>query len=384
MKRAAKSLLAAAVLTALGPGCGDPCDVQGSICTWAGTGDAAFNGDGKERLQSALYWPVDLSFSPDGTPYVMDWNNHRVRKVENGKLTTVIGNDNIGDGPSDNADKTAAGALGTDVALNHPTQLVFLPGGGALLAAWHNHKLRHFDPVSGRVTITCGAGPGFAGDGEDAQRALLNQPKALAVSAAGDVYLVDQRNQRVRRILATSGRIETVVGTGAKGFAGDDGRPLLAQLSLPTGSNPQPGGALELDEKGRLYIADTENHRIRRVDFAADTIETLVGLGTSGYSGDDGPAKDAQLSFPRDILIAGGSLFIADTENHAVRRVDLATRTITTVAGSGQRGFSGDQGVAAKAQLDRPMGLAADAQGNLFIADTYNHRIRRIALGGTP
>ncbi len=386
MRSTRRLVLAMAAAAATLAGCQDPCDATGAICTWAGTGEAAFNGEGKQRLEAGLYWPVDVSFAPDGTPYVLDFNNHRVRKVDaKGQLVTVIGNDNIGDGPADNSDRTADGALGTDVNLNHPTQIVFFPDGSGLLAAWHNHKLRHFDPATGRVTISCGSTPGFAGDGASARTALLNQPKALALDKSGNIFVVDQRNQRVRRIRASDGVIETVVGTGTKGFGGDQGEPLGAQLSMPTGSNPQPGGALDFDAQGRLYVADTENHRIRRVDFAANKIETVAGNGTPGYGGDDGQATAAQLNFPRDLAISGEVLFIADTENHAVRRVDLASGTITTLAGNGQSGYAGDQGPASKSQLNRPIGVTVGPGGtDLFVSDTYNHRIRKISLGGTP
>src|SRR4029079_517271 len=137
--------------------------------------------------------------------------------------------------------------------------------------------------------------------------------------------------------------------------------------------NPEPGGALAIDDQDRLYIADTENQRIRRVDFAANTIETIAGNGTAGCSGDGGPATDASLAWPRDIALApNGVLFIADTDNHRIRAVDLGSGVITTVAGNGHGAFRGDGGPPAAASLHRPWGIALDVGGNLFIADTFN------------
>jgi len=180
--------------------------------------------------------------------------------------------------------------------------------------------------------------------------------------------------------------ISTVVGSGMRGAGGDGGPPLSAQLSLQKGldqpgegDNPEPGGGLALDGAGRLYIADTENHRIRRVDFTAGIIETVAGNGTRGFSGDGGPATAAQIAYPRDIEIdAMGRLFIADSDNQRVRVVDPSTGTISTVAGNGVQGYSGDGGPARDAALFRPFGIALDAAGDLYIADTFNNRIRRV------
>jgi len=351
----------------------------GTICTWAGTGDPAFSGDGEDRRAAMLYWPMDLAFAPDGRAYVLDWQNHRVRRVNaNDTFETVLGTDDVGDGPNTGDERTAPGVAGTDCNLNHPTDVTFDRDGTVVVAAWHNHKVRRFDPATGMEAVVSGAGPGFSGDGTLAIGALLNQPKSVVVSpSTGAIYLADTRNFRVRRI-GTDGVIETVVGTAPAGFGGDGGPPLAAQLQFQKVSdNPEPGGGLALDDQERLYIVDTENQRIRRVDFAAHLIETVAGNGTAGFAGDGGPATDASLAFPRDVALGpDGKLYIADTDNHRVRAVDLATGVIDTVVGDGTPRFGGDGGPPRAASLWRPWGITFDAAGNLYVADTFNNRIR--------
>jgi hypothetical protein len=366
---------------AVGP---PPCAGPGTICAFAGNGDPAFTGEAEPILATSLYWPVDLEFAPDGRAYILDWQNHRVRRVDaDGRLRTVFGTDEIGDGPlPGTGDETVApGVPATSISLNHPTDLQFSPDDGTMiLAAWHNHKVRQMDVSTGLAEIVCGRGPGFAGDGGSDATALMNQPKSIVLAPSGDLYVLDARNFRIRRIAAGTGLIDTVVGVGTRGAGGDGGDLLAAQFSFQAdGDNPEPGGALALASDGRLYIADTENHRIRRVDFASGTIETIAGDGTSGSGGDGGPALLAEFSHPRDIEFApDGRLFIADTENHKVRAIDLTTGIINTVAGTGAAGTGGDGGSALEASLHRPFGIAFDAAGDLYIADTLNSVVRRV------
>lgn len=370
-----RALLTAALL---GVACAPaPCvDRPGSACIWAGTGELGFNGDGKPRLETRLYWPEDLAFAPDGTPWVLDWNNHKVRKVVGDTFVTVVG-EFLGDGPPDQSDLQAPGAPGTQVRLNHPTDLLFEPDGSVLFTAWHNHKLRRID-AQGRVVVVSGRGSGFAGDGQAAGAALFNQPKAVVRSAQGDLFVLDQRNFRIRKISA-AGIITTVVGTGTPGFSGDDGPPALAQLSFEAGGNPEPSGALALDAAGNLYISDGLNFRIRKVDFAANTITTFAGTGTAGFSGDGAAATAAQLNNVRDLQLGpDGRLYLADTENHRIRAIDLATGVIDTVVGTGTPGTKGDGLLAKQVELSRPFGIAFDSNGNLFVADTFNSRILKV------
>jgi len=356
------------------------CGGAGTICTWGGTGLAAFDGDGKAATDTSFYWPMDLEFAPDGRAYVLDWNNHRVRRVEaDGKVRTVIGTDLPGDGPPDQSDMKPEGALGIDVELNHPTDLQFLPDGSMLVAAWHNHKIRRYDPISERVWVVCGSAPGYSPMHDLATRALLNQPKSIAVDSKQNIFVADSRNQRIR-VIKPEGIIDSVAGTGRLGFAGDGGLPLMADFHMQeSNENPEPGGSITVDNDGRVYLADTYNHRIRRIDFITGTVTTIAGNGTPGFGGDGGPATAAALNGPRDLELGpDGRLYIADTDNHRVRVVDLSTGIISTFAGAGQAAFAGDGGRADAASFSRPFGIAFDREGNLFVADTFNNRIRKV------
>jgi DNA-binding beta-propeller fold protein YncE len=357
---------------------------SGTICTWAGDGEAGFNGDDEPLSAARFYWPVDVTITKSGEIYVLDWNNHKVRHLTaDGTLHTVIGTDFVGDGPYDLSDLAAPGTPGTEINLNHPTQLLEEAGGTLLLVSWHNHKLRRFDPKTGKAYVWIGRGAGFAGDGGPVgdPMARLNQPAGGVLDPDGNLYLLDQRNQVIRKLAADGSMLTTVAGTPTMfGYEGDGGSPMMAKFSFPKGSNPPPAGTLALDAKGRLYVADTLNHAIRRIDFATDTIETVAGTGAAGYGGDGGPGPQAQLNNPRDLEFGpDGRLYIADELNHRIRALDVETLTITTVAGTGRAEFAGDGGPASEASLNRPTGIAFAADGTMYIGDSHNHRVRTIA-----
>jgi DNA-binding beta-propeller fold protein YncE len=333
-----------------------------------------------------MYWPVDVEFSATDQPFVLDWNNHKVRRVNaDDTFETVVGTEIPGDGDPMMADLVPPGALGTTDALNHPTDLLFRPDGRLLVCAWHNHKLREWDPTTGLVTVISGRGPGFMGDGGPAAMALLKQPSKFAFDPQGNLYFVDQGNRRIRRI-GTDGVIQTIAGTGMPSTGthlennGDGGPPAMATFTWQTGENPEPEGAIAIDAAGKLYIADSEGYRIRMIDLVANQITTIAGTGEAGFAGDGGPATAAQINAPRDLEIGpDGDLYIADTNNHCVRAINLTSGIIRTVAGTcGQYGYSGDLGTATAARLYRPFGVAFDHAGNLYVSDTYNNRIRRV------
>ena len=227
--------------------------------------------------------------------------------------------------------------------------------------------------LSGDISTMAGTGEaGFSGDGGPATSAEISDPSGVAFDGAGNLYIADAENNRIRKV-DTGGTITTVAGTGARGFFGDDGPGIRAQLDSPMG--------VVLDGAGNLYIADTGNDRIRKVD-TDGTITTVAGSGAAGFSGGGGPATGARLSRPMGVALDGaGNLYIADADNNRIRKVDTSG-TITTVAGTGTEGFSGDGGPATSAELSFPTGVAGDGAGNLYIADTANNRIRKVDTDG--
>lgn len=390
-----KALGTGIALSALLFGCGDnidgsppPCaEASGIACTWAGKpGVYGFNGDGLDRLDTELYWTMDMRFAANGTVWFIDWNNHLVRRIDNDIVTTVVGwVDPIfpGDGMSGPDERMPAGVVGTDVKLNHPTDLTETDDGKILVMAWHNHKLREIDPSNNHVRIVAGGGAGFNGDGmlvsDVAPLGLFRQPKALERAPNGDLYILDQQNFRIRKIEKATNMISTVAGVGMQGGDGDGGPALAAKLNFEAGSNPEPSGGLAI--KGtKLYIADTLSNRIRVVDLESGTIDAFAGTGIEGFSGDGGPAATAQLAHPRDLEIGPeGDLYIADTDNNRIRAINLTTNNIRTVAGSGVLGLDETDGLpATETKLARPFGIEFSPEGDLYISDTINSRILKV------
>ena len=370
----------------------DVCDEPGTACVWAGIGVAGFNNKdpNADRLDSKLYFPSDLTFGPDGRAYVSDWNNHRIRRVEkDGSMVVVVGTDYEGDGPPLMDDRlpscNPAGAPGDTVAMNHMTEAEFGPDGKLYISAWHNNKIRVFDPATNIVTVLGGDGYGFRGDGGPVCTALFNQPKSVAVAPDGTIYVVDQRNVRIRKIATDAQRtITTIAGSsGTLGFDGDGGDAFRARFGFEIGTTPRPSGALALDGKN-LYIADSLNNRIRKIDLDTNIIDCVAGKLEPGYSGDGGSALEAQFNFPNDIEMGpDGKLYVADRMNNVIRAIDLANNTVETVVGTGEQCDVGktecaDHVPARQIGLNEPYGLAFDAAGNLYVADTHNSRILRI------
>jgi sugar lactone lactonase YvrE len=272
------------------------------------------------------------------------------------------------------ANPTLAQTQTTLTSLILPSALVFDPAGNLYFAETGSHVIRKFTPA-GVLTTVAGTGvQGFSGDGGLAIAATLDSPQGLALDSSNNLYIADTNNHRVRRI-AANGMIATVAGTGAPGFSGDGAVATSAALDRPT--------ALTLDSLGNLYVADANNHRIRRISEATGIISTIAGNGIQGFSGDNGPATLAAIDSPCGLAVdSANNLYLADTHNSRIRRVDAATAVITTVAGTGTPGFSGDNGLAIAATVALPRGLALDPAGNLTLADTANHRIRLVSTAG--
>jgi sugar lactone lactonase YvrE len=251
-----------------------------------------------------------------------------------------------------------------------PSAIVFDAAGNLYFAETGRHLIRKLDAV-GNITTIAGTGTqGFSGDAGPATAATLDSPQGLALDTANNLYIADSHNHRIRQLNLATGTLITIAGS-APGFSGDTGPATSAQLNLPT--------ALALDAGGNLYIADTGNHRIRKLTLATGVITTIAGNGTQGFSGDNGLATSAAIDSPTGLAVdAAANLYLADTHNHLIRKITSSTGTIATIAGNGSPGFSGDTAVATAATLTLPHGLSLDGDGDLYLADTENHRIRRI------
>jgi uncharacterized protein (TIGR03437 family) len=333
---------------------------DGTIATIAGDGTAGFAGDGRPARDAQFNRPSAITGDPDGSLYISDSGNHRVRKLANGIVSTAAGNGAAGFGGD--------GGPGAGAGLQNPQQLAAGPAGDLYIADADNHRIRKI--AGGVITTVAGSGTaGYAGDGGPATGAKLNQPMGIAIDSAGDLYIADFSNNRIRKV--SNGVITTVAGTGQSGFSGDGGPATSAQLNSPLG--------LAVDRAGDLYIADYGNHRIRKV--SSGVITTVAGNGTQGGSGDGGPATGAALNSPWAVAVdPAGDLYVADYGNHRVRKISGGV--ITTIAGTGARGYTGDGGPALAARLDGPAGLYLAPDGTLYVADSLNHRVRAVTKTG--
>jgi sugar lactone lactonase YvrE len=336
------------------------------MTTVAGNGDNYYYGDDGPATAAALAYPQGVAVDPDGRVVFCDTNNLRIRTVDDdGDIQTLAGTGS----PRYSGDGGAA----TSALLSRPASLATDSQGRMVFSDRLNNRIWR---VARDGTIESVAGRGvaeFGGDGGPATEAYVRLPMGLAIDSQDRIVFADGSNHRIRRI-DTDGIITTIAGTGAAGFAGDDGPGTLAQLQFPTG--------LAVDADGRVLFTDWGNHRIRRID-TDGTITTIVGTGVGGFSGDGGPAALAQVDRPFGLTVdADGHVFIADTYNQRVRVIDTAG-DIHTFAGVGTSGAAGDGGDALAAQLSLPFDVATDADGGVYIADAGNHRVRRVDAAGT-
>ena len=409
-------LLSATLAAACG---GDsPCDpdAPNTICTIAGNGGQGFNLEFGPALQSKLYLPMDTAISPSGEVWLLDFNNYLVRVVDlDGNIRTVIGTGLLADSPPPGQDQIPA----IEAGFNHTTDL-FFHDGYVYLAAWHNSRIKRVNLTDLMMENYAGLGvrTRYTGDGGPATDAALDLPSSIALAPDGNIVIMDQANQVIRKI-DQDGVITRVVGkcvvdatfacapgvaptacpdnnkfvcgdvatecakACTPGFGGDGGDALEARMGQPFGQMADPAGRLIYDAFGNLIFADTDNNRVRKVD-TAGIITTIAGTGEEGYSGDDGPATAAQIFRPVDIATApDGTVYFTDVFNSCVRKIDTAG-IISRVVGQcspnpDDRGFSGDGGDPLDAKLDRAYGI--DLVGNkLYVSDTYNNRIRVVNL----
>ncbi len=336
---------------------------QGNIITTvAGTGVVGYSGDGGPAAQARLTTPHGIALGPDGSLYIADTTYPSIRRVSpNGIISTVAGTGTSG--------YSGDGGLATQAQLVSPSDITIGSDGSFYIADYGSHSVRMVG-ADGIITTVVGTGvSGFSGDGGPATQAQLSGPGGVALGPDGSLYISDTLNNRVRRV-SPDGIITTVAGSGAWGHGGDGGLATLAQFRYPNG--------LALSPDGSLYIADYYSGRIRRV--SSDGIITTVAGG--GYGSDDGPATQALLNGPSGVAFSpDGNLYIAENRGHRIRQVS-PEGIITTVAGIGVAGYGGDGSPAILAHIYRPHDVALGPDGSLYIADTYNFRIRRVAPPG--
>ncbi len=339
----------------------------GELTLYAGSGRAGFSGDGGPATRAQFFVPQSIGLDAAGNLFVADTGNNVIRRVDaaTGTISTVAGAIHVLPLGADGGAPTAA-------FLNTPGTTVVDARGNVYVQDSGNNVVRVIDAVTGRIRVVAGTGvAGYSGDGGPATAARLSNPIGMAVDRAGNLYIADTYNDVVRKVEAGTGVITTFAGTGVSGYSGDGGPAAAAQLSGPQ--------ALAVDRAGNLLIADSNNSVVRRVDAATGVITTVVGTGDIGYAGDGGPAADAVLLFPAGVATdPADNVYVSDSYNNVVRKVDAATGVITTIAGTGRGGYAGDGGPATAALFSAPQEVAADARGNVYIADFLNHAIRKV------
>jgi sugar lactone lactonase YvrE len=326
-----------------------------SVSTVIGSGVAGHS-------DSQVNNPYGVVIGPDGALYFCDLDNQRIRRLD---LKTRRAIDVAGNGQRAYA---GDGGPATAASLNMPHELAFDSRGHMYIAERDNHVVRKVDGSSGLMSTLAGTGvAGFSGDGAAASKAHLRQPHSIAVGPDGRLLICDVGNHRIRAVDLSTGIIETIGGTGER-LPTPDGAPL-------EGTPLNGPRTMAIDRDGTIYLALREGNALYRIASKTRTLTHLAGTGESGYAGDGGPARQAKLAGPKGLALAGRNLYLADTENHVIRRVDLASGIITTVLGTGMRG-DGPETDPLQCKLSRPHGLCAASDDTLYVSDSEAHRIR--------
>jgi DNA-binding beta-propeller fold protein YncE len=341
------------------------------ITTAVGTGEPGYGGDGGPAARARLNGPFDVAFDADGTLYFSDTFNHCIRRVDRSSniITTYAGCGEAG--------YAGDGGRATAARFNEPYGIALDRLGNLYVADRHNHCVRRIEAAAGIVTTFAGNGSAsFAGDDGAASRAGMVEPNGLAFDPAGNrLFIADVADHRLRVVDLASGIIGTFAGTGEPEHSGDGGPARAAGI--------HGARAVKVAANGTVYVLERQGSTVRAIDPHTGIIRTIAGTGVRAYTGDNGPALAAAFNAPKEMTLdREGNLLIVDTENHVIRHFDIATGMVTTLAGNGRQGGEGDGGPAEKASLDRPHGAAVAADGSIYIGDTNNHRIRKLAPQG--
>ena len=331
--------------------------------TVAGTGEKGYSGDGEPASRATMNNPFGITRGPDGCLYFCEFGGNVVRRIDGkGIITTVAGTGQAG--------FAGDGGPALQAQLNQPHEVQFGPDGRLYISDMSNHAIRALDLKTGTLSTPVGTGkPGFSGDGGPAGQAQFRDPISQTFGPDGLLYICDLGNQRIRTWDPSSGLVKTVCGSGQKA-APADGAAFSPDTPL---SGPR---TIAFDATGQLWLALRDANALYRVDLQERVLHHIAGTGKSGFSGNGGPAKDAQLAGPKGLAIsASGKVYIADTESHSIRRVDPKTGKIEVFAGDGKKG-DGPDGIATRCQLARPHGVFIDQDGTLYIGDSENYRLR--------
>lgn len=333
------------------------------VTTFAGNGTAGDTGDGGLALLAELNDPDGLGIDASGNIYVAGFGSARKIDITTNIITTVAGTHVKG--------YSGDGGAANSAQIVSAASFAFDKAGNMYIADYWNHRVRMVNKVTGVISTYAGGGTGLLGDGGPATSATLINPSGLAFDNSGNLYIADWASERIRKVDGISGLISTVAGTGNGGYNGDNIAATSANLNAPYD--------VAIDPSGNIIIADYYNSRIRKVDATTSIISTVAGTGINLSNGDGGPAISAAISGPANCTVdSKGNIYISDCYANVIRKVTLSTGIISTIAGTGTAGFL--DGPASKALFSGPAEIRVDASGNLYVADRHNFCIRKITF----